>query len=162
MTVQGDVDKSKLYTVGETAATLRQYIKSRGLASEDGATITLDDVLVNGLYKGFGRKKGTTDEDLPTEGDEADMLNRMQKRLLEYHRVVGLPSGPIEKKGHVPDVRLEENRAHGHNVTLISGLETFGCVFEASNTMTWFLQTEILVCLLAGIWMTWHNISRRN
>ena len=114
----------------EAVATLRKYIESCALATQDGANITLDETLVNGLFKGFGRKKGATDEDLPTQGKEQDMVIRMKKRLLEYHRIVGLPNGPVEKKGHVPDVRLEENRAHGHNVTLISGLETFGSVFS--------------------------------
>ena len=56
-------------------------------------------------------------------GVRADMEKRLQKRLLEYHEITREGADPIRKKGHVPDVRLEENRAHGHNVTMISGEE---------------------------------------
>ena len=67
-------------------------------------------MLVDGLFKGFGRKKGASDDDLPTEGTLADMKDRLGKRLLEYHRITGLGE-PITKKGHVPAVRLVSTQA---------------------------------------------------
>ena len=123
--VHGELDKAKLFSVTECLKTLSDYVESNGLAA-DGDTVKLDETLTNSLYKGFGRKKGASDDDLPTTGERADMEKRLQKRLLEYHEITREGADPIRKKGHVPDVRLEENRAHGHNVTMISGLETFG------------------------------------
>ena len=126
--VHGEVDKATMYTIEEANQTLVKYVEKNSLAiggEGGGNNVKLDVTLIDGLFKGFGRKKGASDDDLPTEGDLSDMQDRMKKRLLEYHRITGLGE-PITKKGHVPSVRLEENRAHGHNVTLVSGLETYG------------------------------------
>ena len=41
--------------------------------------VSLDEILKNGLYKGFGNKGEVTE----TVGNEADMRVRMKKRLLE-------------------------------------------------------------------------------
>jgi translation initiation factor 2D len=125
--VHGAVDKTTMFSIEDANETLAKYIAQNSLGV-DGSTTTvkLDEKLVDGLFKGFGRKKGASDDDLPKEGEIKDMQDRMKKRLLEYHTITGLPGGPVTKKGHVPAVRLEENRAHGHNVTLVSGLETYG------------------------------------
>lgn len=78
------------------------------------------------MCQGFGRKKGASDDDLPTTAPQSDLIMRLQKRLLQYHTIDGLGRDTITRKGPVPDVKIEENRAHGHNCTTISGLETYG------------------------------------
>lgn len=124
--VHGEIDKGDkgLFTIEECTTTLHKYLICEGLITDEG--VSLDEILKNGLYKGFGNKGEVTE----TVGNEADMRVRMKKRLLEYHEISGLGGEPVTKKGHVPEVRVEENRGHGHNVTLVSGLETFGWVME--------------------------------
>ena len=129
--VHGAFEKTTMFSIEEANETLAKYIAKNSLAIDGGTTTArLDETLIDGLFKGFGRKKGASDDDLPTEGELTDMQDRMKKRLLEYHTITGLPGGPITKKGHVPVVRLEENRSHGHNVTMVSGLETYGLAMD--------------------------------
>eukprot|EP01049_Picozoa_sp_SAG25_P008316 SAG25_NODE_737_length_5642_cov_2.285225_3_plen_107_part_00 len=57
---------------------------------------------------------------------QSDLIKRLNMRLLRYHTIDGLGCDTIIRKGRVPDVKVEESRAHGHNCTTISGLETYG------------------------------------
>lgn len=121
----GHTDKSTLFTVREARDVLFRYIEKHEL--QEGDAVRLNDTAACALFKGFGRKTG---DEMPTTSTREEMFVNMRKRLIPYHLIEGLGDEPIRKKGAVPDVRISEDRTHGHNVTRVSGLETFGYDME--------------------------------
>lgn len=113
---------SQLYTASEAVDIIFSYVEKENLVKpHDKATVVLNAILCDALYKGTV-KKGST---YPTEIHKKDLGSTFLSRMQSNHRVIR-GNESVVRKGALKTVQIMTERRQGNKkVTRVSGLESF-------------------------------------
>ncbi|XP_038986733.1 eukaryotic translation initiation factor 2D isoform X2 [Phoenix dactylifera] len=115
-------DAGKYYSASEASEIVFSYVEKENLVKpSDKATVVLDAILCDALFKGT-IKKGST---YPTEIHKKDLGVTFLNRLQAHHRV-SRGNDVAVRKGAIRSIQIMTERRQGNKkVTRVSGLESF-------------------------------------